>query len=102
MASNVKYTHITVDAGAAAKFYRISWNNPVEFKNVLIYLGDFQGMMEFFSIIGKTIQGSGLKTLYTRQGSEHLLSSKQANIIIVLGWCMRTLQKSGCFVKITA
>ena len=47
----MKYTHITVDAGAAAKFHQIIWNNPVEFKDVLIYLGDFHGMIEFFSII---------------------------------------------------
>ena len=26
--SNMTYTHITVDAGAAAKFYHILWNNP--------------------------------------------------------------------------
>ena len=57
-ASNMKYTNITVDAGAAAKFYHIIWNNPVEFNDVLIHIGDFHGMMEFFSIIGKIIQGS--------------------------------------------
>ena len=34
------YTHITVDAGAAAKFYQVLWNNESEFKNVLIHLGD--------------------------------------------------------------
>ena len=55
------------------QFYRIIWNNPVEFKDVLIYLGDFQGMMEFFSIIGKTIRGNGVEDI--RQGSEHLLAS---------------------------
>ena len=37
----MKYTHITVDAGAAAKFYHIIWNNSVGFKDVFIYLGDF-------------------------------------------------------------
>ena len=54
-ASNMNYTHITVNAGAAAKFYHIIvviiWNNPVEFNDVLIHLGDFPGMMEFFSIM---------------------------------------------------
>ena len=62
-------------AEAAAKFYHIIWNNPVKFKDVLIYLGDFQGMVEFFSIIGKISQGCGLKTLYIRQGPEHLVAS---------------------------
>ena len=55
----MKYTHITVDAGAAAKFYHIIWNSPVEFNDILTHVGDFHAMMEFFSIIGKIIQGSG-------------------------------------------
>ena len=74
-ASNMKYTHITVDAGAAAKFYHIIWNKPVEFNDVLIHLGDFHAMMGFFSIIGKIIQVVVLKTLYIRQGSVHLVAS---------------------------
>ena len=52
-----KFIHITVDAGAAAKFYHMIRNNSVEFKDVLIYLGDFQSMIELFSIIEKIIQG---------------------------------------------
>ena len=41
VASNMKYTHITVDAGAAQKFFHILWNNPTEFQNVRIHMGDF-------------------------------------------------------------
>ena len=48
MASNLAYAHIPVDAGAAMKFYHIVWNDPVEFKNVIIHLGDYHAMMEFF------------------------------------------------------
>ena len=59
----MKYTHITVDIEAAAKFYHIIWNNHVEFKDVLICLGDFQGTVEFFSIIGKISQGCGFKDI---------------------------------------
>ena len=40
-----------------------------------LYLGDFQGMMEFFSIIGKIIQGTGFEDIYIRQSSEHLAAS---------------------------
>ena len=58
----MKYTHITVNAGAAAKFFHVVWNNPVEFKRVLIYFGDFHDMLELFSVIGKAVQGSGLCT----------------------------------------
>ena len=37
------YTHITVDAGAAAKFYYILWNNPQEFDKGMMHLGNFIG-----------------------------------------------------------
>ena len=39
---NMKYVHITADAGAAMKFYQVIWNNPLKMKNVIIHLGDFQ------------------------------------------------------------
>ena len=56
-------------------------------------LGDFQGMMEFFSFFfGKIIRGAGFEDIVYQEGSEHLAAS-MANIIIVLGWCMQTLQK---------
>ena len=84
-ASNMKYTHITVDAGAAAKFYHVVWNNSTEFKNVLIHLGDFHTMMQFFCIIGKIITGSGFEeTVYqgglcTSGGIKGVLSGKHYN-----------------------
>ena len=28
-----------------------------------MYPGDFQGMIEFFSVVGKTIQGSGFEDI---------------------------------------
>ena len=79
------YAHITVDAGAAAKFYHILWNNPKEFDKVLIHLGDFHGMMEFFSVIGKIVQGSGFEEvvyqtgLCTSGGIKGVLSGKHYN-----------------------
>ena len=39
------------------------WNNPVEFKRILIHLGDFHSMLELFSIIGKVVQGSGFEDI---------------------------------------
>ena len=63
--SNMKYTHITADAGAAAKFYHVIWNNKEEFKDVLIHLGDLHGFMEFFGMMGKLVKGSGFEdTIY--------------------------------------
>ena len=44
----MKYTHITVDVDAAEK-YKAIWNNPDEFKDVIIHLGDFHAFMHFFS-----------------------------------------------------
>ena len=67
-ASKMKYTHITVDAEVAAKFYHIIWNNPVKFNDILIHPGDFHGMMEFFSIIGKIIQGSSFEDIVYQAG----------------------------------
>lgn len=52
-----------MDVGAASKFYHIVWNNPEKFKQVVIHLGDFHGMMEFFGVIGKIIQGSGFEEI---------------------------------------
>ena len=55
-------------AGAAMKFYHVVWNNPVEFSNVLIHLGDFHGMMEFFGNIGKLITASGFEEIVYQAG----------------------------------
>ena len=51
--SNMKYTHITADVGAAEKYYKVIWNNQDEFKDVIIYLGDFHAFMHFFINCGK-------------------------------------------------
>ena len=59
-ASNMKYTHVTTDAGAAAKFFHVVWNNPEEFKTVIIHLGDFHALVEFFGV-------SFLKRSFTKQ-----------------------------------
>ena len=84
-AANMTYTHITIDGGAASKFYHVLWNNPEEFKNVIIHLGDFHGLQEFFGIIGKIIQGSGFEEivyqagLCTSGGLKGVLSGKHYN-----------------------
>ena len=56
---NMTYTHITLDVGAAEKYYRVIWNNKTEFRNVIIHLGDFHAFQHFFSNIGKFIRDSG-------------------------------------------
>ena len=47
--SNRKYTYITVDVGAAEKYYKVLWKNADEFKHVILYLGDFHTLMHSFS-----------------------------------------------------
>ena len=84
-AANMKYAHISVDAGAAQKFYHVVWNNPIEFGDVIIHLGDFHAMMEFFGTIGKLVTGSGFEEvvyqagLCTSGGIKGVLSGKHYN-----------------------
>ena len=60
-ACNMKYIHITADEGAACKFYQVVWNNPIEFKDVIVHLGDFHAMQELFCIIVKIVSSSGFE-----------------------------------------
>ena len=48
--SKMLYTHITVDIGAAEKYFKVKWNNPTDFQNVIIHLGDFHGIMHFWGM----------------------------------------------------
>ena len=54
----MKCRHITVDVGAAEKYYKVIWNNPDEFEDVIIHLGDFHAFMHFFSNCGKFVTNS--------------------------------------------
>ena len=61
--ANMKYCHITVDCGAAQKFYQIIFNRPEQFKDVIIHLGDLHGLMENFSVLGKLVASSGFEDI---------------------------------------
>ena len=50
--SNMLYTHITFDLGAAMKAYHVIWNKPELWKDII---------MTFFAIIGKFVSGSGFE-----------------------------------------
>ena len=84
-ASNMKFTHINIDGGAAMQFFHVVWNNPDEFNNVLIHLGDFHAMMKFFSTIGKFVAGSGFEEVVyqagfcTSVGIKGVFSGKHSN-----------------------
>ena len=68
------------------KIFHVVWNNLVEFKRVLIHLGDFHGMLELFSIIGKVVQGSGFEDIVYQTG---LCTSGDINGIIAGKHCNR-------------
>ena len=53
----MKYTHITVNVGAAEKCYKAICINPDEFKDVILYLGDFHDFMQFL-VTGKFLSNS--------------------------------------------
>ena len=59
----MKYTHITVDVGAAEKYYEVIWNNPDKFKDVIIHLGDFHAFIHFFSNCWKFVTDSGFEEI---------------------------------------
>ena len=66
--SNMLYTHITLDVGAAIKAYHVIWNNPTAWSDIVIHLGDFHAMMAFFGVIGKFVEGSGFEEIAFQTG----------------------------------
>ena len=50
--SNMKYTHITVNVGAAEKYYKAICINPDEFKDVILNLGIFISVENFLLTVG--------------------------------------------------
>ena len=64
---NMKHTHITVDVGTAEKYYKATWINSDELKDVIIYLGDFHDFMHFLVIVENFLVAVDLKRFYIRQ-----------------------------------
>ena len=44
------YVNITLDVGIAINAYKTTWNDPVEYYNVIIHLGSCRFMKENFQI----------------------------------------------------
>ena len=65
---NMPYANITLDVGAAMNAYKVLWNHPGRFKNIVIHLGDFHYMKEVFCILGKVISGSGFEDVVFQSG----------------------------------
>ena len=56
---NMPYVNVTLVVGATINAYKLCWNYPERFKNVLIHLGDLHFLKENFNVIGRIIEGSG-------------------------------------------
>ena len=56
---NMPYVNVFLDVGAAMNAYKLVWNYPDKFSNVLVHLGDSHFMKEIFNVIGTMIDGSG-------------------------------------------
>lgn len=54
----MKYTHITLDVGAAIKVFQVVWKSLEAWFDITIHLDNFHPMMTFFGIIGSFIKGS--------------------------------------------
>ena len=62
------YVKITLDFGAAMPAYKMVWNYPNIFSNVIIHLGDFHIMKEAFAVLGMLIEGSGFEDIAFQSG----------------------------------
>ena len=47
---NMTYVNITLDVGAAINAYKTIWNYPVEYANIIIHLGSFHFIKEYFQV----------------------------------------------------
>ena len=56
---NMPYVNVFLDVGAAMNAYKLVWNYPDKFSNVLVLLGDFYFMKEIFDVVGTMTDGSG-------------------------------------------
>ena len=64
----MRYVKITLDLGAAMPAYKVVWNYPNIFSNVIIHLGDIHFMKEAFAVLGMLIKGSGFEDIAFQSG----------------------------------
>ena len=63
--ANIKYSYVALDVGAAVKAYHVNWNQLDKWSKIIIHLGDFHALLDFFGSIGLYVSGSRFeKTLY--------------------------------------
>ena len=65
---NMPYVSLTLDVGAAMNTWKLIWNYPELYSNVLIHLGDFHYLEENFAISGKLVLNSGFEDIIFQSG----------------------------------
>ena len=48
---HMPYINITLVVGAAINAFKVIWNHPMLFDNIVVHLGDFQFIKKFFNVI---------------------------------------------------
>ena len=56
--SNIFLHHLSILIRAAINFFKLMWNYPSVFDNVIVHSGDFHFMKEIFTALGKLVKGS--------------------------------------------
>ena len=57
------YANLSIDVGEAIDAYKLLWNYPEKYKNVIIHLQDFHFLKEGNTMLGKLISGSGFEDI---------------------------------------
>ena len=74
----MQYAHVIADEGAAGMSYQVIWNNPEDFKKIIIHPGNFHTIVQHFSIIGKIVSSSGFEdVLYKRHTVREALQQRR-------------------------
>ena len=76
---NMPFVNIAFDIGAAVDAYKVLWNQPEGFENIIIHSGNFHKMKEIFAVMGKLISGSGFEEIIFQSG---LCSSGSLNGVV--------------------
>ena len=66
--AHMPYANLTLDVGAAMNAYKLLWNYPEKYKNIIIHLGDFHFLKEGVAMLGKLVSGSGFEDIIFQSG----------------------------------
>ena len=91
---NIPYANITFGIGAAVNAFKVLWNYPEKFSNIVMHLADFHYMKEGFILMGKLIGGSGFEDVIFQAG---ICSSGSMNGVMSGSYYNRSWAVHGLF-----